>query len=99
MAAHGGTVKFAGYHSAAGYYLVIDNAGVGTDYVYMHMRSAASVEQGDKVRTGRRIGAVGDSGDADGCHLHLEIWTAPGWYTGGHPIDPLPSLKAWDEAG
>jgi murein DD-endopeptidase MepM/ murein hydrolase activator NlpD len=99
VAAHGGTVKFSGYHSAAGYYVVIDNAGVGTDYVYMHMRSAASVEQGDKVRTGRRIGAVGDSGDADGCHLHFEIWTAPGWYTGGHPIDPLPSLKAWDEAG
>jgi murein DD-endopeptidase MepM/ murein hydrolase activator NlpD len=99
VAAHGGKVKFAGYHAAAGYYLVIDNAGVGTDYVYMHMRSAASVKEGDKVRAGQQIGAVGDSGDADGCHLHFEIWTAPGWYSGGHPIDPLPSLKAWDQAG
>jgi hypothetical protein len=41
-------------------------------------------------------GGGGDTGDADGCHLHFEIWTAPGWYTGGHPIDPLPFLEAWD---
>ena len=46
--------------------------------------------------TGQPIGEVGDTGDADGCHLHFEMWSAPGWYTGGAPIDPLPSLKAWD---
>ena len=31
-----------------------------------------------------------------GCHLHFEEWTAPGWYDGGHPVDPLPDLKRWD---
>jgi murein DD-endopeptidase MepM/ murein hydrolase activator NlpD len=39
---------------------------------------------------------VGDTGDASACHLHFEIWTAPGWYDGGHVIDPLASLQAWD---
>ena len=62
----------------------------------MYLRAPALVATGDPVMTGQPIGFVGDTGDADGCHLHFEIWTAPGWYTGGHPIDPLPFLKAWD---
>ena len=48
------------------------------------------------VRTGQPIGLVGDTGNAQGCHLHFEIWGAPGWYEGGSPIDPLSYLKAWD---
>jgi murein DD-endopeptidase MepM/ murein hydrolase activator NlpD len=39
---------------------------------------------------------VGDTGRASGCHLHFEEWTAPGWYAGGKPFDPLPDLRAWD---
>jgi murein DD-endopeptidase MepM/ murein hydrolase activator NlpD len=96
VAAHGGTVKFAGYEGRAGNYVVIDNDGVGTSYVYMHLRDAALVSTGDHVLTGQPIGVVGQTGDASACHLHFEIWTAPGWYQGGQPIDPLPSLKAWD---
>jgi murein DD-endopeptidase MepM/ murein hydrolase activator NlpD len=96
VAARGGTVKFKQYHSRAGYYLVIDGARTGTDFVYMHLREAALVEQGDKVKTGQLIGFVGDTGRADGCHLHFEEWTAPGWYSGGTVFDPLPDLRAWD---
>jgi murein DD-endopeptidase MepM/ murein hydrolase activator NlpD len=96
VAARGGTVKFKQYHSRAGYYLVIDGARTGTDFVYMHLREAALVEQGDKVKTGQLIGFVGDTGHADGCHLHFEEWTAPGWYSGGTVFDPLPDLRAWD---
>ncbi len=44
------------------------------------------------------IGFVGDTGDAVGCHPHFELWPAPGWQSGGAPIDPLPSLTAWDAA-
>ena len=99
VAAHAGTVKFSDYQGRAGNYLVIDNDGVATDYGYMHLRDKALVKEGDHLTTGQLVGYVGDTGDADGCHLHFEIWTAPGWYAGGHPTDPLPSLKAWDRRG
>ncbi len=96
VAARGGIVKFEQYHSRAGHYIVVDGAHTGTDYAYMHMREAAIVDAGDRVRTGQLVGFVGQSGRAFGCHLHFEMWSAPGWYDGGRPFDPLPSLSAWD---
>lgn len=95
-AARGGRVQFTGYHSAAGYYMVIDGRDTEVDYVYMHMLGPAKVKQGKRVRTGQLIGEVGETGRATGCHLHFEMWSAPGWYTGGAAFDPLPHLKAWD---
>jgi murein DD-endopeptidase MepM/ murein hydrolase activator NlpD len=95
VAARGGVVKHKAYHVRAGHYIVIDGAATGTDYAYMHLREASPLEKGERVRTGQRIGRVGDTGRAYGCHLHFEMWSAPGWYTGGQPFDPLPSLKAW----
>ena len=95
-AARGGRVQYAGYHSAAGYYLVIDGAATGIDYVYMHLLEPALVKTGDRVFTGQAIGQVGETGRASGCHLHFELWSAPGWYQGGSAFDPLPSLRAWD---
>jgi len=26
------------------------------------------------------------------------MWTAPGWYSGGSPFDPLPDLMSWDKS-
>ena len=95
-AAQGGTVRFAGYHAAAGNFLVIRGAGSGEDYVYMHLRDAAELAAGDKVTTAERIGAVGSTGRASGCHLHFELWSAPGWYRGGSAYDPRPKLRGWD---
>lgn len=95
VAAQGGTVKYAAYQSAAGYYLVIHGVD-GTDNAYMHLAQPSPFTEGDKVFTGQQIGVVGDTGDATACHLHFEIWTQPGWYDGGHPIDPLPALQSWD---
>jgi murein DD-endopeptidase MepM/ murein hydrolase activator NlpD len=96
VAARGGRVQFKQYHAAAGHYLVIDGDGTDVDYVYMHLDQPSPFSPGDRVYTGQTIGAVGDSGNAQGCHLHFELWTAPGWYDGGKPFDPLPSLQAWD---
>src|SRR3954452_5256918 len=96
VAARGGVVKYKGTHSAAGNYLVIDGAQTGVDNAYMHLREPSPLKKGDTVLTGQPIGFVGRTGDATACHLHFEEWSAPGWYTGGHAVDPLADLKAWD---
>ncbi len=96
VAARGGTVQYAGYQYAAGNYVVIDGKGTTFDFMYAHLAEPSPLKTGDQVRTGQPIGIVGDTGDASGCHLHFEIWTAPGWYEGGSPIDPLPYLEKWD---
>ncbi len=69
---------------------------MGRDFLYAHLKKPASVKKGEKVKTGEQIGIVGQTGDATACHLHVEIWSPPGWYQGGKPFDPLPSLKDWD---
>lgn len=97
VAARGGVVKIRASHSRAGHYVVIDGEQTGHDYIYMHLRDVALVNKNERVRTGQLIGYVGDTGRASGCHLHFELWTAPGWYTGGSPIDPAPLLRAWDK--
>jgi murein DD-endopeptidase MepM/ murein hydrolase activator NlpD len=95
VAAHAGVVKVAEFEARAGNHLIVAAEG-GVDQVYMHLRDAALVAEGAPVATGQPIGFVGDTGDAQGCHLHFEIWPAPGWAAGGSPVDPLPSLEAWD---
>jgi len=99
VATRGGVVKFAGAQARAGNYIVIDAAGTGQDHIYMHLQDAVTFVKGDRVYTGQVIGAVGDTGVADGCHLHFELWSAPGWYSGGHAIDPNPSLRRWEKLG
>jgi murein DD-endopeptidase MepM/ murein hydrolase activator NlpD len=96
IAARGGRVRYAGFEGAAGNYLVIDGRGTPYDTAYMHLAKPSPLKTGDPVRTGQPIGVVGETGDATACHLHFELWTGPGWYEGGHPIDPLPYLKKWD---
>jgi murein DD-endopeptidase MepM/ murein hydrolase activator NlpD len=91
-----GTVQYAGYQSAAGNYIVIDNNGNETDFVYMHLAYPATVRTVyAPVAAGQQIGVVGATGDASGCHLHFEYWQGD-WWGGGQPIDPLPYLQAWD---
>lgn len=96
VAARGGVVVFKAWQGNAGNYVVIRGDGNGVDYAYMHLAEPAPVERGERVRTGQRIGVVGDTGNAHGCHLHFELWSPPGWYEGGAPYDPLPSLREWD---
>jgi len=97
VAALSGTVKMAKWQDRAGNYVVIEAAD-GTAQAYMHLQQPALVAKGDEVQAGQPIGLVGDTGRATGCHLHFELWTAPGWYEGGSPIDPLPLLQRLDAA-
>ena len=90
-----GVVQIVGFQGAAGNYVVVARPD-GEAYVYMHMRARALVNVGQKVFAGERLGYVGDTGDAEGCHLHIETWTTPGYYRGGHPVDSLPLMKRLD---
>lgn len=97
VAARGGRVQWKAYHSSAGYYLVIDGRKTGHDYAYMHMKRPSPLREGQVVHTGERIGKVGQTGNATGCHLHMEEWSAPGWYEGGHFLRSITRhLKKWD---
>jgi murein DD-endopeptidase MepM/ murein hydrolase activator NlpD len=94
IAPEAGKVVRNASHSAAGNYLIVRVAS-GEDHVFMHLESPSSLAKGDSVAAGAQIGLVGRSGNASACHLHFEIWTAPGWYEGGAARDPKPDLEGW----
>jgi murein DD-endopeptidase MepM/ murein hydrolase activator NlpD len=62
--------------------------GQGVASIFIHL-SRINVREGDFVRPGQVIGAVGSTGSATGPHLH---W---GLYVNGEAIDPVP----WREQG
>lgn len=95
VAAEGGKVVVTGSDGAAGNHLVVRGTQSGEDHVYMHLQSAPRPAKGDTVQAGEAIGSVGRTGNASACHLHFEIWTAPGWYEGGAARDPRPDLRRW----
>ncbi|WP_051471277.1 M23 family metallopeptidase [Patulibacter minatonensis] len=95
VAASAGKVKENKFQSAAGNYLVITDTPSGEDQMYAHLKVPSTLKVGTTVTAGQSIGLVGDTGNADGCHLHFELWTAPGWYTGGAPRDAHDDLVSW----
>jgi len=97
VAPQAATVTRAAFQSRAGNYVVL-TADDGRSFTLMHMREASPVVKDQRVAPGQAVGTVGETGRASGCHLHFELWTAPGWYRGGAPVDPLPQLQAWDGA-
>lgn len=66
-----GTVTFAGRTGALGLAVYI-NHGNGLETRYGHL-SKIYVKKGQKVSTGDKIGAVGNSGLSTGPHLHFEV--------------------------
>lgn len=70
-ASDGGTVIWVGYEGGYGKLIKIDH---GANYVsyYGHL-SKYSVKVGQKVYKGQVIGAVGNTGNSTGPHLHFEI--------------------------
>lgn len=97
IAARGGRVARTGYSDALyGYYVLIDGRGTDEDLFYAHLEAPTALAEGDRVRTGERIGSVGKTGNARGefCQLHFELW--PHGYRNGAAANPLASLRAWD---
>lgn len=66
-----GTVDFIGESEVYGLYIQLDH-GNGIKTFYCHC-SALYAQKGETVSAGQTIAAVGDTGNATGPHLHLEI--------------------------
>lgn len=81
IAARAGTVIYAGFVNGYGNIVVIDH-GSGFETRYAHLNSF-NVASGDVVSIGQPVGAIGNTGNSTGDHLHFEI------RVNGTPFDPL----------
>ena len=79
-----GVVVLAGPASGYGNAIVVDHGG-GIATLYGHV-SRFGVRVGQKVTAGETIGAVGNTGNSTGPHLHFEVRVR------GVPVDPMPYL-------
>jgi murein DD-endopeptidase MepM/ murein hydrolase activator NlpD len=70
-----------------GTHLNDDTPGTNDNKANLDFMFAPNLVPGERVHTGQLIGYVGDSGDADGPHLHFELHGPEGMR------DPAPSLK------
>lgn len=61
-----------GSGSYGNYVKIKHNGGYST--LYAHLEKGILVKKGEKIKKGKRIGYMGDSGDAYGKHLHFEVW-------------------------
>lgn len=71
LAAADGTVEEIGFDPERGNYLILDH-GDGLTTLYGQCRDFTA-EEGDAVRAGEMIGAVGSTGMSTGSHLHFEV--------------------------
>jgi murein DD-endopeptidase MepM/ murein hydrolase activator NlpD len=85
VAANDGVVVFAGFLGIFGNAVVIDH-GCGLQSLYGHMSSFA-VKVGDAVKRGQEIGRSGQTGLAEGDHVHFSI------LLDGIPVNPA---EWWD---
>ena len=93
VAVRSGTVLKTAYDAALkGHYVVYKGRAERRTYLYAHLARPAPVREGQKVRAGRRLGTVGQTGNAAGtpCHLHIEVRSR------GSLLDPAPLLYSWD---
>jgi murein DD-endopeptidase MepM/ murein hydrolase activator NlpD len=70
-AARSGKVVYVGYKGAYGLVAIVDH-GYSVATVYAHM-SKVYVQTGQRVGTGKTIGAIGCTGWCTGPHIHFEV--------------------------
>jgi len=93
QAAGAGEVIFAGFGyqgSAAWGRVVLIDHGQGWTTLYAHL-SVIEVAVGDRLEGGEQIGRIGQTGNATGPHLHIEV------RENGHAQDPaslIPGIAA-----
>jgi len=80
------------WHDMAGNHVIID-IGDGHYVLYGHMKlGSLRVRVGDRVRRGQLIGQVGDSGNSDEPHLHIQVQNKPTFDVEDRAIRTYPIL-------
>jgi murein DD-endopeptidase MepM/ murein hydrolase activator NlpD len=92
-----GTIITTGNQAGAAGWYVAEHTSGAFDFFFAHCEAGSiAVHAGQSVAAGQQLCLLGQTGDATGPHLHFEMWLG-GWRApGGHAIDPLPYLEAWE---
>ncbi|MBG6189539.1 murein DD-endopeptidase MepM/ murein hydrolase activator NlpD [Arthrobacter sp. CAN_A212] len=85
LASRAGTVVESGWHAYGGGQRIGVDHGGGLETSYNHL-SVLGVNVGTKVSKGQNVGAVGNTGNSTGCHLHFEL------LVDGEKVDPQSRL-------
>ena len=104
-ATHDATVIEEGYTSSMGNYIVLkyvkkENTIIN---IYMHLKQRSLIKKGKKVKHGEKLGYMGETGLAQGVHLHFEYWVCPKNYKykssddSKYAKDPLNYLYLFDD--
>ena len=72
FATDSGVVVFSGWSNGGYGYMVMIDHGNGYQTLYAHL-NAVNASCGQSVSTGSYIGAVGNTGNSTGAHLHFEV--------------------------
>jgi Peptidase family M23 len=92
-----GTIAWTAYQASGAGYYAVEHTAIGFDFMFAHCKAGTMLVGAEQaVSPGTQICQAGQSGDATAPHLHFEMWVG-GWQAkGGHSIDPLPYLEAWE---
>ncbi|MGF7015157.1 peptidoglycan DD-metalloendopeptidase family protein [Ornithinibacillus bavariensis] len=85
-----GTVIFAGQAGTYGNVVYVHHQINGVSYVtvYAHLRSI-SVRVNDVVSQGQRLGYMGETGNAQGQHVHFELHKGTSTWNRAYAVDPM----------
>lgn len=90
VASMDGTITQTGYHDSMGNYIYLDNEKYRVKYMHL---SKITVEVGQTVKRGEKVGEIGSTGSSTGAHCHWEIRRL----SDNESTDPAPSLQKGDK--
>lgn len=67
-------------------------ASGGMGHIFMHMNKK-SVQAGDMVKQGQKLGEVGSTGNSSGPHIHWQVNKGTSYASNNQAIDPLKWVK------
>jgi len=92
-----GTILTTSYQEGGAGYYAVEQTAIGFDFMFAHCQATSlAVSTGGAVAAGQLLCRAGQTGDATAPHLDFEMWVGGWQVAGGHPLNPLPYLEAWD---